>query len=202
MRLILIILFLANCSPKKDQSLNSEKIEKTERKPEFNFDIIQFDYIQFRRNYFYGEETYKNKKLIEKLNNRNPERINGQGNFLKKFDIGFDSLNLFDGEGNFNIKVWEKISKTNPKKIKIGGNDYLLSIKCDNEEGFDFEIKTHNNLILTKKHFRFGFPPDVSFYVYDFDNDNQDEIISMYHWYIINGDNYDFNIYEISKNLQ
>ena len=53
--------------------LIKESKEKTEKKPEFDFDIKQSGYLLFRRNYFYDEETYKNKKLMKKLDNRNPE---------------------------------------------------------------------------------------------------------------------------------
>jgi hypothetical protein len=202
MRFILIILILVGCSSKKDKSSKDETVEKKENKSKFEFEIKQLNYLKFRRNYFYDEKTYQNKKLRDKLDNRNPEGMNVDTALLKKFDIGFKKLNLLDSNGNLKLKIWGKISKNKLETIKVNGLEYLLGLNYDNDYVYDIKIRKYDSMLVAKNNFKFQFPPDVTFYVYDLDNDKNDEIISMYHWYIINGDNYDFNVYEISKNFR
>jgi hypothetical protein len=67
-------------------------------------------------------------------------------------------------------------------------------------DGYLIEIKDKDNSILTSINFLTSFPSGMSFYIYDIDADDQVEIIAMKNWYIINGDNYDFSILEITEN--
>lgn len=201
MHFLFIVLFLFNCSTGEDNPshpaiLSRERLH-TESQPTHEFEIERLDYLLFRRSYSYSEEIYENEKLRSELDNRNPERINGQNKAYTNYDSGFHKLGLLDEEGNLKLKVWEKISERSPDKINIGEQEYLLHIASDNGEGYDIEIRTKNKVLVAKNNFKFGDLPEVSFYVYDIDNDGQDEIISLFHWYIINGDNYDFHVYEI-----
>lgn len=201
MHFLFIVMFLFNCSPDGDNAshraiLSPDRLN-IESQPTHEYEIERLDYLLFRRSYSYSEEIYENEKLQSELDNRNPERINGQNEANTNYDSGFNKLGLLDEEGNLKLKVWEKISERSPEKINIGEQEYLLNIASDNGEGYDIEIRTKHKVLVAKNNFKFGDLPEVSFCVYDIDNDGQDEIISMFQWYIINGDNYDFNVYEI-----
>jgi hypothetical protein len=46
---------------------------------------------------------------------------------------------------------------------------------------------------------KFDWPADVTFFKLDFDQDGSDELLSIYRWYIVNGDNFDIKIYKLKK---
>ena len=45
----------------------------------------------------------------------------------------------------------------------------------------------------------FDWPPDVTFIKVDLDEDGTEEILSIFRWYIVNGDNFDLKIYKLKK---
>jgi hypothetical protein len=46
---------------------------------------------------------------------------------------------------------------------------------------------------------QFGFPPDVTFFTAELEGDGSHELLALFRYYIVNGDNYDLGIYSIKE---
>ena len=194
--IVVVLLFSCHTETKRNAKTETRKKDKSP----YALKIVQMRGFGFRRNYSYSEKTYENKKLRNELDNRNPENLDTKDFVTKsKYFQGFKKLNLFDKSLNLNIKTWDSLREKEIDKMFINGKNYPISMEYDNKDGFNFKIEDGKQ-ILAKENLKYGLPPDVSFMIYDIDNDNQDEIIAFYHSYIVNGDNYDLIVYEIEKN--
>jgi hypothetical protein len=167
--------------------------------PNSKFILEQKKYLQFRRNYFHDETLEKNLDQFYEFMERNPVKIDIINGLNPNYDKGFEKLQLLDSIGNLNLQTWENLSETKDSTININGKIYQLNIKYTTD-GYKIEIKDKDKSILASFNFLINFPPEMSFYVFDVDGDDQNEIIAMNSWYIINGDNYDFSILEITEN--
>lgn len=195
---ILILLFssliLINC--KRSEDAKTIKLEK-------HNDILQLvkaEGYSFRRNYSYPEEIYNNEKERKHLDNRNPEII-GKNIKGTKYYLGINNMKLFDTLNNLNIEQWNKLKNIKYEGEKFNYNKKTYTCSISNLNNGSFLVKLHdskNNLVLTKK-LDYDLPPDVVFQISDIDNDKDAEIISFYHSYIANGDNYEINIYELKE---
>jgi hypothetical protein len=190
-------IFFISCNTKKDIGANEETALNNE--PNSKYNLEQNKYLKFRRNYFYDDNIKNNPRLMKSFMERNPERTNTTDTLEKVYDKGFKELNLLDSIGNFNLATWKKLTTKETSQINIDGN--LLSIKTLLEgEGIRIQITDSKKLLVADKTFKLNFPVASNFFIFDIDTDNQDEIIVLDNWYIINGDNYDFTIIEINKN--
>jgi len=195
---ILIFIFssliLINC--KKTENIKKIKPEKQNE----IFQLVEKGGYSFRRNYSYSEDIYNNEKEKKQLDNRNPE-ITGKDIKGTKYYSGIDSMKLFDNLSNLNIEQWDELKNIKYKGEKFNYNEkkYIFSISDINSSSFLIKLRDlKNNIVLTKK-LDYDLPPDVIFQIRNIDNDKNDEIISFYHSYIANGDNYDINIYELEE---
>ena len=192
--LIFSSLILINCK----RAENIKKI-KPEKQNEV-FQLVEKEGYSFRRNYSYSKDIYNNEKEKKLLDNRNPEIIvkNVKGT---KYYSGINNMKLFDNLNNLNIEQWDKLKniKYEGEKFNYNEKTYTFSISNINTGSFLIKLRDlKNNIVLTKK-LDYDLPPDVIFQIRDIDNDKNDEIISFYHSYIANGDNYDINIYELEE---
>lgn len=55
------------------------------------------------------------------------------------------------------------------------------------------------NKIVLIDTLKFDWPPDVTFFKSDLDKDGEEELLSIFRWYIVNGDNFDLKIYKLRK---
>lgn len=193
----LLLLSLLGCQ--KEAKRTIKKTAKKEVKSPYDFKIVEKRAFMFRRNYFYNDSIYENEKALKELDNRNPETLDARDFVLgSKYFNGVKNLNLFDTDLNLNIKTWDLLRKREAKAMMVNGKKYSVTIDYD-VVGHNFKIEDGKR-IMAKQSFKIGYPPDVSFMVYDIDQDHQDEILAFSQWYIINGDNYDIYVYEIEKN--
>lgn len=201
-----MFILLVNCNS-KDQVVLEGNSKKENLQLAFEYEFQEHPFLQFRRSYNYEDSTYENENLRNKLDARNPEYVS-YGVKNDAYSKGFKALGLLDKENTFAYKKWENIAfnqkwNTNPinqSKIKVDSQIFQVSVSYDEQEGYNFILKNKENKVLAKNNFKFGFPPDVTFYIADIDKDNQEELIALFCWYIVNGHNYDFKIYEIVKN--
>ncbi|WP_395063506.1 hypothetical protein [Flavobacterium sp.] len=186
---ILIILFIFGCN------------KKTEIKYRKTFHIDLVEKISFRRNYFYPD-SISNKERDE-LDKRNPDLI---GNISKKsnYYIGLKKLNLFDkNDRSLLEKTWNKFIEIQEQKgdIIIENLKYHYNIKENKDYSstyyFYLADKSNKNLILKK--FDLGHVFERGFLIKDLDQDGIIEVVLFYHWYIVNGDNYDIEVYTIKN---
>jgi hypothetical protein len=193
-----LYLFFVSCNTKE---IAENEVEKSfvNNNPNSRFNLEQNEYMQFRRNYFHDKTLEENSDQFYEFMERNPIKMDNTYSLNPNYDKGFEKLRLLDSIGNLNLQTWENLSETKDSTIHIRGNIYQLDIEYIIDR-YKIEIKDKDKSILASFNFLNDFPPNLSYYVFDVDGDNQDEIIAMNSWYIINGDNYDFSIIEINEN--
>jgi hypothetical protein len=63
---------------------------------------------------------------------------------------------------------------------------------------YELTFKDQNKIVLIDT-LKFDWPPDVTFFKTDLDKDGVEELLSIFRWYIVNGDNFDLKIYKLRK---
>lgn len=86
------------------------------------------------------------------------------------------------------------------KQIKVETRLLEKSKEID-APSYELTFKENNKVVL-KDTLEFGFPPDVTFFTTDLNNDGKQELLTIYRWYIVNGDNFDLTIYELKKETE
>lgn len=194
----LIILFyslfiLFSCSDKSKPQVIELNVNK--------FELVETDSYGFRRAY-HGLDTLEGEEF-DLFMNRNPEpnedytdfkehplykKLHEKGIFLNG-NLNLSQIDTLPNQFNYQVSPNRKLKvKTklleDPKEIEIPS----------------FELTfTNNNKIVLIDTLEFGWPPDVTFFKLDINNDGKEELLSIYSWYIINGDNFDLNIYELRE---
>ena len=75
---------------------------------------------------------------------------------------------------------------------------YLEDPKEVDSPSYELTFVKANKIILCDT-LEFGWPPDITFIKTDMDKDGTEELITIFRWYIVNGDNYDLKIYELKE---
>lgn len=197
--LIVAFVFLLACS----QSNKEDRTQETDsNSTDISIDklqLVKIDGYQFRRAY-HGHEFLEGEALTTFMN-RNPE---SSWNYEDSLHKPYYSLLIQKGiilDGNLNISNLDtlpdsfdyQISKGRTVQVRTEYTDspsrvsqpaYILSF-YEKEKKFRADTFYYEN------------PADVTFYLYDLNQDGKDEILSIYRWYIINGDNFDVDIHEL-----
>ena len=199
--ILILILVTFSCKKEINSTNQNQVLKKVKKDGElYPYKLSTNAIFEFRRNYSYSNETYENEKLKNELDNRNPERLFEPKN--TKYENGMTKLGFFDKEKNLNLKNWEKETETQNKSLKLNYKNqiYYLETEYNEKDGYLIIIRDKNQKIQLKKAMNNEMmPPDYTLLIKDLDNDKNDEIIECHHWYIVNGDNYDFSIYNLQK---
>lgn len=193
--IICSLLVLASCYLSESQ----EKIESFDESDKY--ELIEIDSYGFRRAY-HGHDTLTGDEL-ELFMNRNPEpnedytSSDNHPLFSELTTVGLIK------DGNLNITELDTLpeqfdyqfSHNNFFKVKTRLLEDPKEVKTPSYE-LTFIDENKSVLIDTLE---FDWPPDVTFIKTDLDKDGTEELLSIYRWYIVNGDNFDLKIYKVKK---
>ncbi len=197
-KLVIIIcplLLLASCSELENQE-NIESLNETNK-----YELIEIDSYGFRRAY-HGHDTLADSEL-DLFMNRNPEpnqvytSSDNHPFFNELSKVGLIK------QGNLNITALDTLpeqfnyqfSHNNFFKVKT---KLLEDPKQVKTPSYELTFIDGNTSILIDT-LEFDWPPDVTFIKVDLDEDGTEEILSIFRWYIVNGDNFDLKIYKLKK---
>ena len=192
----LFILFSCHDARKNEKMVTKNAKDK--------YELITLDSYSFRRAY-HGHELLEGMELKLVLN-RNPEPDEAYLN-SKNHPLYNDLTRMgLIKDGNLNISEVDTLPKQ--FSYKISPNQFFTvktnllqdptKVKTPSYE-LTFMNKGKSILIDT---LAFDWPPDVTFFKADIDNDGTDELLSIFKWYIINGDNFDLKIYKLKTPLR
>ncbi|MBL7896902.1 MAG: hypothetical protein JNJ99_00115 [Crocinitomicaceae bacterium] len=193
--IICSLLVLASCYLSESQ----EKIESFDESDKY--ELIEIDSYGFRRAY-HGHDTLTGDEL-DLFMNRNPEpnedytSSDNHPLFSELTTVGLIK------DGNLNITELDTLpeqfdyqfSHNNFFKVKTRLLEDPKEVKTPSYE-LTFMDENKSVLIDTLE---FDWPPDVTFIKTDLDKDGTEELLSIYRWYIVNGDNFDLKIYKLKK---
>jgi hypothetical protein len=196
---LFICLFLCQCCTLHAQREPEEKSVKNSEKEVYALHAL--DSYFFRRAY-HGHDTLREEEL-DIFMNRNPEPCLDFSDSMKyPFHAKLIEAGLIK-DGSLNIQALDtlpdqfnyRFSHTEFFEVNVR----LLEIPRKVElPSFELTFTTQGTLIL-KDSLTFDWPPDVTFLKMDLDHDQKDELLTIYRWYIINGDNFDLKIYTLDK---
>lgn len=196
-----IVLFCSlfifySCSYNEKQKIVKLKTEK------YQYKLVEIDSYSFRRAY-HGQDTLVGEEW-ERFMNRNPE----PNEFImlpKKshpFEKKLSEIGLFK-DGNLNLKEIDtlpdqftfQVAKNNFFKVIT---NYLDDPKMVKSPSYILTFMEKKKIVSIDT-LEFDWPADVTFIKLDIDKDGSDELLSIYSWYIVNGDNFDIKIYRLKK---
>ena len=190
------LFILYSCSNNEKQKVVKLKVEK------YDYKLEEIDSYSFRRAY-HEHETFDGEKL-ERFMNRNPEP--NEFIMLPKKSHPFEKQLCeigFFKDGNLNLKEIDtlpdqftfQIVKNNFLKVKT---NYLDDPKMVESPSYILTFMDKKTIVSIDT-LKFDWPADVTFIKLDIDQDGSDELLSIYSWYIVNGDNFDIKIYRLKK---
>lgn len=174
----------------------STNIEMEEKNPE----LVVLDSFFFRRAY-HGHDTMSGNEL-DRFMNRNPEGAEDYSDDSPPFYENLVKHGLVQ-DGNLNLSEIDTLPEkfeyaiSSNRKLHVEYN--LLEDPNEVEvPSYEVSFKEKGEVILIDT-LAFGFPPDVTFFTRDLDNDGTEELLAVFRWYIINGDNYELFIYQLRE---
>lgn len=193
--IICSLLFIASCSERE----NKKKVESYDESDKY--ELVEIDSYGFRRAY-HGHDTLAGDEL-DLFMNRNPEP---DENYTSSNNHPlFNELSKEDliKDGSLNITVLDtlpeqfnyQISVNNFFKVKTRLLEAPREVKTPS---YELAFMDNNQSFLTDT-LEFDWPPDVTFTKADLDKDGTEEILSIFRWYFVNGDNFDLKIYKLKK---
>ena len=191
--IICLPLIFTSCSELESQDNNGSMNELDK------FELTEIDAYEFRRTY-HGHDTLEGSKL-DLFMNRNPEPDQDY--------ISSDKHPLFNQlskvglikEGNLNLSKLDTLPKqfnyqfSHTQQFKVKKR-LLENPKVVRTPSYELTFINGSKTILTDT-LAFDWPPDVTFIKADLDKDGTDELLSIFKWYIANGDNFDLKIYKL-----
>jgi hypothetical protein len=176
--------------------------EKTELLHEnYKYALVEIDSYDFRRAY-HGIDTLEGYALDSFLN-RNPWANEIYSNsadhpffndllrlgILDHGDLNLSDLDTLPNQFNYQFKPNHFF------KVKTKYMDDPIQVKTPS---FELTFWDNARLVLIDT-LEFSWPPDVAFFKKDLDEDGSEELLSIFKWYIVNGDNFELKIYQIKK---
>ena len=172
-----------------------------EASTEVEYELKERGFLSFRRAY-HGHDTLTGKEL-EVFMNRNPEggtEVMGMKNTSLYSELV--EANIIK-DGNLNIGEIDTLSKAFDYQISVDRIIHVETRLLDDpkeEEELSYElIFREDGKSLFVDSLEYGFPPDVTFFTRDLGNDGSHELMALFKWYIVNGDNYDLRIYNFKE---
>jgi hypothetical protein len=202
--LLLMILLISGCKEKQTVTPVSENEQLPKANSPKQLDVEKVGELRFRKSYA-GHENMTDKEYGE-LRKSNPEyyyasspdsfllkRFNALGYLNDDYDLQSEKLNsfkLFDVEKpDTTFYLIDDLDEKVSCQIKKADSSYMFNLFiAGNAQGVLLKIK--NKFIL----------PGLQLKTLDVIAGGFEEIILLDAYYIINGDNFDFFIYEIKYN--
>ena len=197
-KLVLIIcplLFLASCSELENQR-NKVSFKKTK-----TYQLVEVDSYGFRRAY-HGHDTLKGRAL-DAFMNRDPEP-DEKYHTSDKHPMYSQLMNVgIIKNGNLSLSKLDTLpahfiyqfSRNQCFKVK---SRLLQDPKVVKTPSYELRFM-HGEKTVLMDTLAFDWPPDVTFFKADLDKDGTEEILSIFRWYIMNGDNFDLKIYRLKN---
>lgn len=191
---IISLLLLASCS-------NSSNITGDDFNKIDDYKLIEMDAYSFRRAY-HDSDTLAGEEL-DAFMNRNPELMEDymrsenkpfyaalcETGLFQNHTLSLKDVDTLPEQFNFHLSLTHILTvKTN----------YLENPKEVETPSMELTFLDKNEIVLIDT-LAFDWPPDITFMKVDLDKDGTDELISIYRWYIVNGDNFDVKIYKLRK---
>ncbi len=199
---IWIIAFMLSCKPWKDYvpvPIRSTCQFEFPAK-EGSYALQEVDSLFFRRS-FLGQENMEGQEWENYLN-RNPDLIalpdkSGPDSFYrglcrKGYIVDDLILNLEKIETLPNEFSWEPF----PGRIVQVKTRLIQDPKLNSEPFVEFVFKEDGKRIGIDS-VEFEWPPDYCFFKEDLNDDGIEELISVYQYYIVNGDNFNVKVYQL-----
>lgn len=166
----------------------------------YDFALMELDSYSFRRAY-HGHDTLSGEDL-EVFMNRNPEGEDYSNSREHALYAALCKTRLFL-DGNLNLTEIDTLPEDFSLQFSPGHfcrvkTTLLQDPKAVKTPGYELTFTEKNKVILIDT-LEFAWPPDVTFMKTDLDEDGTEELISIFRWYIINGDNFDVKIYNLSS---
>jgi hypothetical protein len=186
------LFVLASCA-------NSENHKESDLIDEYK--LIEIDSYNFRRAY-HGQDTLSGREL-DVFMNRNPEPNEHYTNSdSHSFYKQLTEIGLFQ-HGNLNMNEVDTLPdqfnyQISPNKFFKVKTRLLEDPKEVKTPSYELTFKDQNKIVLIDT-LKFDWPPDVTFFKTDLDKDGVEELLSIFRWYIVNGDNFDLKIYKLRK---
>lgn len=167
-----------------------------------NYELIEIDSYSFRRAYYYDHDTLAGDEL-DLFMNRNPEPNEDYSNsknhplynelvqtgLIQDGNLNISGLDTLPGKFNY------QISKNNFCTVETRLLEDPNQVKTPS---YELTFIESGQVILIDT-LEFDWPPDVTFIKSDVKQDGTEELLSIFRWYIVNGDNFDLKIYELKK---
>ncbi len=186
--LVVIILIFFSCK-------NDTKIESVEKKHISRIDALTE--ISFRRSYV--DHQNLTKKELDELYKSNP--------YLEDYTIYKQKPKLFNElkkikvlEGNENnISLYtNRFENIYSKNVKYLDSEKKISFKYSSDftKSNPIEIQILKNNVLTKRKVEIEGDNFIGMMLEDIDNDGVKEILILFNFYVMNGDNYILTVYK------
>lgn len=180
----------------------SERQENLESIPPIdNYDLIEVDAYSFRRAY-YSHDTLEGDE-VDLFINRNPEPLEEYKNSNNHpFLDDLSEIGLIQ-HGNLNMTELDTLPdlfsyQAFPNKFFNVKKRLLLEPEQVKTPSYELTFEDEHKIVLIDT-LEFDWPPDVTFIKMDLDKNGTEELLSIYRWYIMNGDNFDLKIYTLKK---
>lgn len=194
--IILCSLFILGFRSGREIRDDAERqVEKRE------YELIEMDSYGFRRAYYTEEELEG--EALDVFMNRNPEPYEEYANSAEH--PLYDQLTragIFQA-GKLNIRDLDTLpdpfdfQAAPDMRFKVERR-YLDDPSKVSTPSFEFTF-TDSDRIVCVDTLEFGWLPDVTFVKFDLEQNGSEVLVSIYRWYIGNGDNFDLKIYELKK---
>ncbi|OFZ12516.1 MAG: hypothetical protein A3D92_16160 [Bacteroidetes bacterium RIFCSPHIGHO2_02_FULL_44_7] len=167
-----------------------------------SYELVELDAYSFRRAY-HDQEGLKEAEL-EAFMNRNPEAMylfTNENQHAALFALLTEHKILVDGDLNLQLvdslpePTTYQFSKSKELQLETRLLEDPKQVKTPS---YELTFRDNEKIVLIDT-LPFDWPPDVQFFTMDLNKDGKEELFTVFHWYIINGDNYDVHIYELRE---
>ncbi|MDB2656541.1 hypothetical protein N9Y60_00650 [Crocinitomicaceae bacterium] len=205
---LLIAVLLFACTDSKGTADNHSEVKedveahiKEESTSLEEFRLVKTDHYDFRRAY-HGHHLLEGAER-DTFMTRNPESCWDYKDSLNKRYYNLLIKDGFIRDGSLNLSALDTLPDTFKYQV-----DKLRNVSVTSEYTNYLDTLIQPSYILTFSEnenpflsdtLLYDMPSDVTFYKRDLNRDGKEEIISIYRWYIINGDNYEVDIYELRQ---
>ena len=199
--LISLVLIIPCCSESKKEKPQS-KINLDKKDTVKIFSVYKVGELRFRRSYADNQFRDMPEKEYDSIQKSNPRSYENSGtNFLKKFRE-FDLVNK-DYEL---LRHKFKSNKTKDFELTANGKERVVCkiVRPENintKDLYYLVLSADSRSIKTTLEGHYGIlNEDIKYLIYDIIPGGYKEIIILYEYYIMNGDNSDVFIYEVINN--
>ena len=182
-------------------SVNNQTQENSSVSDKGYYELVPVDNYEFRRSYYELDslserelDLYMHSNPVSHLDFSNSEEHPFYNKLVEHKIILEDQLNLSQ-VGTLPDQFDYQLS---PQQILKVETQLLHESEELSSQAYELIFKDNGEIIFTDT-LEFGFPPDVTFLTMDLNKDGKQELLTIFRWYIVNGDNFDLTVYELKK---